>query len=709
MINYDYLIERNEGNDIVSYKPDLISSQLPDVVCIEGPNSSGKSTLLNLLAVGFHGLMHSSNEINPELKERITNLIESSYQKVKFEIEIKNDSLNETYILRKPNLDKPEVFLIKVQDGNEKPIPYSTFKKEYRLIYDIPNNPLARLRELLKDVETTILDYGNRITRLNNKLLKYIREVEQGQNKKRIDELYKTIESLQTRWNKKNSDIEARKQNVELLKKFCYIKFFLHYTNKKKKAEEQLNLIEKEEKKRKREYKSYTKAEETILREIKTERKHVLDLYNNLCDSLSMFISKSKHNHLNILIDSDCLAEINDPEANNSIRKEIISIKELLKQQLKQIDPKSEGEARLLQRIRSILEDFKGHDFKIPGTQYSIEEFMNEIDNVLTNYDTVIAQTDSLQKNIVILDEFDEQLQSVIKKVKQCRSIMKEFNRPDEQSDESGIKEQIEILDKNRKTADSKIKNYLKELALLNIDPDMAEKIYRHIIRENKIEAYKNTDESQLNKIIDDKLELIATETLNLKKIEGSINLARIEYKKVESSKPHKYQDYQNELENLRTPLQLLEQKVLKDFHGFLKELMDPSIRDVEDNNAEKKLFWNKVSEFLAYKIGYIRHVKKSYKVKSIDIVKEIIITQENRVIRFADLGTGQSQGAYLEGLLNIDDNRKLIALLDEVAMMDSTTLNPIYNKLKDLYDKKKLVCGVIVQKADKVNVKSIV
>ncbi len=68
-------------------------------------------------------------------------------------------------------------------------------------------------------------------------------------------------------------------------------------------------------------------------------------------------------------------------------------------------------------------------------------------------------------------------------------------------------------------------------------------------------------------------------------------------------------------------------------------------------------------------------------------------------------MGTGQGQSAYLLGLLNTNDNRKIIALFDEVAMMDFFSLEPIYKKFKDLYDADRLLVGIVVKMADEIKI----
>ena len=73
-----------------------------------------------------------------------------------------------------------------------------------------------------------------------------------------------------------------------------------------------------------------------------------------------------------------------------------------------------------------------------------------------------------------------------------------------------------------------------------------------------------------------------------------------------------------------------------------------------------------------------------------------------NLVKAFSDFGTGQSQSAYLKGLLQSNDGRKVIALLDEVAMMDSSSMKPIYDLLKDQAKTGELLAAVVIQKAEK-------
>ncbi len=124
--------------------------------------------------------------------------------------------------------------------------------------------------------------------------------------------------------------------------------------------------------------------------------------------------------------------------------------------------------------------------------------------------------------------------------------------------------------------------------------------------------------------------------------------------------------------------------------------------------SKEETTYIELIGQYLAKKIGRIKHIPETYDVKSIDVISKKLITEQGTIIHFSDLGTGQGQAAYLETLLSMSENKKIIALFDEVAMMDEQTLKPIMNKLRDLYNEKKLLMAMIVQKSNDVIVEEI-
>jgi nucleoside-triphosphatase THEP1 len=104
-----------------------------------------------------------------------------------------------------------------------------------------------------------------------------------------------------------------------------------------------------------------------------------------------------------------------------------------------------------------------------------------------------------------------------------------------------------------------------------------------------------------------------------------------------------------------------------------------------------------------------IKHIDKTYAVKKIDMLGREVFASDGTVIKFDYFGTGQSQSAYLRGLLSRADKRKLVVLFDEISNMDTDSLEPIREKISELYSKGSLVMAMLVQKGDQTRVHSLV
>jgi len=163
-------------------------------------------------------------------------------------------------------------------------------------------------------------------------------------------------------------------------------------------------------------------------------------------------------------------------------------------------------------------------------------------------------------------------------------------------------------------------------------------------------------------------------------------------------------------LQDLLQKIESISQKLLNEYNNNVKRLMDRDIEKTEiEKDESKKRYFREVSKYLAHRIGNFKHIDKSYNAKEVDLISGVIITEGDLTIHLADMGTGQSQSAYLLGLLNVkDDKRKIIALFDEIAMMDDSSLEPIYEKMKELHKAKRLLLGILVQKGNEIKTKSL-
>ena len=88
MIKYDYTLKRDEEDEKNTYTPQF-SKELGNLVEIQAPNSSGKSTILNAIALAFYG--YDNENIDQELRSEIRNLVEMPHQNIEFEIELEDE------------------------------------------------------------------------------------------------------------------------------------------------------------------------------------------------------------------------------------------------------------------------------------------------------------------------------------------------------------------------------------------------------------------------------------------------------------------------------------------------------------------------------------------------------------------------------------------------------------------------------------------
>lgn len=109
MIECSYTLNRDEGDITREFRSRKDMELLPNLVYIEGPNSSGKSTILHILALSLFGL-HKEN-INPSLRNKMQSLINSNHQKLKFNVKISNKDGSLKLESTKENSDNPEIIL----------------------------------------------------------------------------------------------------------------------------------------------------------------------------------------------------------------------------------------------------------------------------------------------------------------------------------------------------------------------------------------------------------------------------------------------------------------------------------------------------------------------------------------------------------------------------------------------------------------------
>jgi hypothetical protein len=164
-----------------------------------------------------------------------------------------------------------------------------------------------------------------------------------------------------------------------------------------------------------------------------------------------------------------------------------------------------------------------------------------------------------------------------------------------------------------------------------------------------------------------------------------------------EGKQEHPYTNFFECLQDAVRKTQVIKTKI----DAFGKYLAMSKRDGAQNDDPEYQKYYGKLCAYLGGRLHVIRHIDGTYEVNKIDPKTKHIYTKCGRKINMLDMGTGQTHSTYLRQLLKTDESKKIIALFDEVAMMDKTSLKDVTEQMKQLYEQNKLLVGVIVQKHD--------
>lgn len=345
---------------------------------------------------------------------------------------------------------------------------------------------------------------------------------------------------------------------------------------------------------------------------------------------------------------------------------------------------------------------------ELPGVGLSIPKFIAILKKETTKYEDIRIKADHLNQAITHLDNLLTVRKAAIEIIDLAMAVL------EAKSGDTSLVEYDESQDKYEKTklkmqsAQKMIEYYKAECAKLEIKESEIQLYCESVSTSKDFKKFSQYTSNDLKEKIASLQEEIYNKCNELDRHRQYIeHILKPEIDTLEHKKPHPFTNYLDELKQISGMVIKMEQKLTLEFDEYIRELKQ---RNVNKKNitGEKQDYYDLVFEFLAKKIGYILHINEMHELKKIDLIDGIIITTKGTEIRIKDMGTGQSQSAYLTALLSSTDNRKIIALFDEVAMMDSKSLQQVYTKLKELYAQGKLLIAVIVQKGEKLQISRI-
>ena len=707
MIEYDYEIVRTDENtnEIEVFKPNKIPTNLPNLVSIEAPNSTGKSTLLNIIALSFFG--NKNKKLHPSLVKQIDSLLHSNRDSLIFEIKVTNADSTIEIISEKKDADKIDIIVHEISDGKKIVLTPELLNRKYNLIYDIPDNPTERLNKLTYEVKDAQIRYGNRVGQLNAHIKKIISDIRSSRNPERLKQFKLQFSNLSAAINNLDDLIVSFESELESLELATYHYYYNHYSTRYdlkekelKKEERKIKKIVKDENESDSEYLEKTMAlNETLHRIQKT--------FEELTVLLKQLIPKSETHHLEIWDRVDISQTFDDLEFDDNLLEEIVNFNGVLNELHDDVSNKPAfQEIKLCNDLIQVLSHYKTINLTIPGLEKPITEFVNDLEKMVRSNEKMTVFDDNCNIAIGLLDDLRQDIKFAQLSIFPNLRLLRNTHSDDTKNvDYDLMQSKIVELNETLFKYGANVKYYEAELLKKgDFDPDNICKI-----GENELEKYSIYTEEQLRKEIVALKKVISNKKTELSKNKFTLDRLSNEIEDIEKKKPHEYQNHLDELEQLESITTVLSTKLLHQFNSYISSIIKGNVHSYKDITEEQKEYYKHIFSYLGTVLGTVHHLDKTYEVRCIDLIKEKIITEDGKTIMFTDMGTGQSQSAYLMSLLNNSDDRKIIALFDEIAMMDQSSLEPIYGKIRELYEQNKLLLGIVVQKSDQeVNITPI-
>lgn len=677
MIKIDYEINSDEGVEIVPmHPPDYIKEIDGNIVILEGPGSTGKSTLLNMITFGCFG------DKNPNLSDSIKLGIEdlkSDYRKMNFDMEFTDPVVGTALRLKRDNNGAVEIY----ENGSQRCLTQREFNSKYHLIYDIPDDPTKRLKEIARTILDENRSVSGKVDAVSNKARELRDSIKDVLSQDDIEKIERTIDSKIS----ENQDYDEKKTEIQNRIALCKQGILYH------------------------QYNDVRKKLDTVEGQLKTERnKPERQKSSSEIKSVALITWKKKADAVKI-----------PPSLHSSI-----------------VDTKNDTLINLLKQAEEIWDEVDLADVK--SSRRFIEKTTNVIDRLNkaipdrdANTDSIRAVNDILQ----ILSRYEESVSlGEVGNIAELRSHLEKFKTENNLIDYSQIRNDVQRLLKATRPLSLSLDNYEKAG-----DPPNIQCRNEELIKE-LLTSKKGLDEKMTNlksSLASNNLSIPTLEA-DFQKIclalNGTYRIQEDGLKKMENSFQDQIRTIDDEIranegyiDSNKKKIEQFKNKPLPKFYGCidqLNQIMDAcrsiksnikrsdgkisKIIDQDDSDYEKnKESYDPIWVYLGQRLKTVTHMGKLYEVSSVNLfdgIRGTIVTKEGRIIRISSMGTGEGQQSYLKGLLSVTDDRKIIALFDEIGNMSESILKGVIEDLERLQKEGKLMLCLMVKPNDSPKVR---
>lgn len=714
MLEVEYELKRQEGSgyERTFYTDDMLKRIEGNAVYIKAPNASGKSTFLNVLALSLFGdqLNKSDSRISKSLQEDIQYMVSRENQTCTFKVRFVSKDGKIELVSTKTDPISNDIMVTEVIDGGKKRyLPFQKFIDEYFLVYDIPEDPLNRIGEILSEVKNQQLRYLKKVSEFNRFLGDITSEIARSRDEVEIKKIKDSISGyIIKEVNLKNS-IDTIERKLKVIRSFLALREFERYLELVFSLQQSIERMENSKKKNEKTVKrfgtQYENKKESLIKKIKVVNTYLSQLAYKV---EILFIETNEEQikcHLTNLKSFKLIDSLETFQLDTTIFTELEYFRSQITSYLENKEIKESGKkGSFYQELIQILEQYRSMEIFLPGLEKSIEEYIELLQIEFGKSKEFKVVFDELNECLKRIDDTEKELNSFPKELDSLKVL---HSKREEKSQLVFIDEEIEsnVDDLQNKLGSALGKvEYYKDLAekngiqLDNPDIDLKE-LKEQILKENKDFAsiFHLTEKPYIKEIskVNEELESLNRSFLDNKSILSQYKDKLFDF---ENREPHKYQDYDLQINHLGKVLSALA-KNLSNYDDLISKIsggqkLDSKI-EIEYNEEISYYFAKKIPEF-PYIDEFIKPVK-------IDFLSKLIVLENGREIDMKDISTGQSMSMYMQAVLKRpkDDQRKMIVIFDEGATMDSKSLKPIQKILEKQIEENKVLFAIFAKAVD--------
>ncbi len=697
MINYTYRFLRDEKDSVVELSP-VYKSPFFNVSNLKGNSSTGKSTLMNLIALAFWG--YDDLNIQQSLRNRIRYIYDSEKIQLDFDIEIVSvdGSVLKSHVIKKNNGDSTRSNVdIKVRfcdnSGNERPIFKEEFRQKYRLIYDIPDNPTKRIDESLNGIYNAQIKYHNKLGELKKTVVDTQTSIRNSKDSKKITECENKIAENKDLKNKDELTLSTIKAQIDSLRKYYWASILIENYEKMMELDKKIKKINKETRNVKKINREQSALYKTAIDNHVIEIGRLNDCHKKSVDSLNKIKSYGEID--TILIDT--WADYNFNHANLTVNVDVPgdyfqNAKNLIyklgtlrdKYDSKQDDQKYD----LLKSIIDLLIKCSSDDQRIVILDKTTDAICSELE----------IELKEIEEKVSIYRAYNDALNYISASCQQASKVHQSFTNIPEKPIDEEIPEasdnllnqseyvlgEISRLEKNASGFGVSNQNAIDIVEQSESNPLLAQYIHLSIQEINNSLAELVVEEERLN----DRIDGPNGYNNKIKFLEGKLS-------ELQSCKDHPLSRHIERIDTLVTKLNGLQSDLGKK-NGILEKIVNREKNLINfKQGSEEDIYLRQVWNNLGRRFGHIRHMGQEYEIMEVNIMDSRVVTTTGKEFSINDMGTGESQRAYLMNVLNSNQKTHIIAMFDESENMDYDLRHEILVKFKELYDGGHLILGL--------------